>query len=222
MDCDQKMDRFLYALGYTLEELRERYSRGDGLKLLIGGMSYSGKTTLANMASWHLKKHGLDPLVFNTGDVFRERAEALGMSLEKFYEKASREELSRLDIEADGLLIETVLENENVVATGRMACIARVVARRVQPRARVLGVWLEVRDERVLMERARQRDWSYRIASREMLSRDRIDRERYEKIYGFYPDGSCCDLVIDTSHHTPRETWRIVEERLSPLLGSQS
>ncbi|MGQ0535653.1 MAG: (d)CMP kinase [Methanobacteriota archaeon] len=154
----------------------------------ITGPPGAGTTTVCKMLE---KKLGV-PHVY-AGQIFREAANARGMSLEEFSRYA--EQHHEVDKELDGRLVE-VARTGKVVLEGRlagwMAFRTKLPSYRVYIRA----------DDKVRAERVAHRD---RIAVSQALqlnkAREESEAKRYREIYGIdIADMGVYDLVLDSTN----------------------
>lgn len=159
--------------------------------ITISGTPGSGKTTVARVLAGKL---GI-PHVY-AGDLFREEARRLGLSLAEFNARAERDH--SIDRALDEKMAAYARQG-GVILEGRLAAF---VSR--QERVPALKVWLYA-DEAVRARRVAERegsDWREVLEANHL--RQRSDAKRYREIYGFdLNDTSIYDLRINTDVQTP-------------------
>ncbi len=175
-----------------------------GAIITISGPHGTGKSTYAKALAVAL---GLRYV--SAGELFRELAKEKGMTLEEF------SKIAAADPETDRIIDErTKAEAEK----GSVVIDAQLGAWMVGDRAD-LRVLLTAPDE-VRFRRIAERDKvSIDEARRETITRERIQKLRYEKYYGIdVRDLSIYDLKIDTSLHSMEKTKSIVTDAVSSAL----
>jgi cytidylate kinase len=167
---------------------------GDFKIITVSGLPGSGTSTLCRELSARLQWNHM-----NTGDVFRQMAEQMGISLQELGRRA--ESNDEIDTELDQRMIRGAKGSEGVLLEGRvtgwMALLHRLPAYRVwvdAPR--------EVRASRV----AEREDTDLDLATREMVAREQSEATRYEAAYQIdLADFSIYHLVLDSAQHNPAE-----------------
>ncbi len=167
---------------------------GDLQIMTISGLPGSGTTTLCRELGARLQWD-----LMNTGDVFRQMAEQMGISLQELGRRA--ESNDEIDRELDKRMIDGARESNRVILEGRitgwMTLRHQLAAHRVwvdAPR--------EVRARRVADREEKELD----LAIREMLAREQSEATRYASIYQIdLTDLSIYHQVIDSGRYSPAE-----------------
>ncbi len=161
------------------------------MNIAIGGLSGSGKGTLAKLIAKKLNLKG----PFSAGDIFRKMAKENGYSLEEFhkivkenpeYDKKIDEEIKFLSFKEDGAVFE-----------GRLPpyiCNAQLKI--------YLECPLETRAERV----AKRDKIPFKEALQKTKFRDNENHERFKNLYGIDTNNlSIFDLILDSEKNAPQE-----------------
>lgn len=153
--------------------------------ITIAGLHGTGKTTYAVALSEHL---GLR--LISAGRLFRQIADERSLTLEQLSTVASRE--PGIDKEIDGRMLSEA-QKGNVVLDGLLsAWTARDYAG--------MKIYLVAPDEVRIRRIARRERIPFDVARRETMTRERIERERFKKFYGFDVDSlNIYDLVMNTA-----------------------
>ena len=164
--------------------------------ITISGVPGSGKTTVARLLS---KQLGI-PHIY-AGDIYRQQANARGLSLAQLNALAEKDH--SIDRELDNRLAEYAHEGE-VVLEGRLAGFIAL-----KENVDALKVWLTASD-RVRAERVAEREGVDSAAILEENStRHDSDAKRYKLIYGYdLDDTSIYDLELATDDQTPETIAR--------------
>jgi predicted cytidylate kinase len=169
--------------------------------ITISGLPGSGKTTVARLVARDL---GLEHVY--AGNIFRQQAEAQGLSLEEYVRRAEND--PTIDRELDHQM-ELRAGRGQAVLEGRLAAF---MADRAG--AAALKVFLDA-SEAVRAERISGREGGVAAEGlREIQMRETSDHRRYLDLYGVdYHDRSRYDLVMETDRRTPEDLARaIVDE----------
>lgn len=160
----------------------------------VGGSPGSGTTTLSKKVC---SAFGFTHVY--AGKIFREMAQARGVSLEEFSKQAEADET--IDLEVDKRQKE--LAHENTVVDGRIA------AHMVDADLKIwLSASLDVRAKRV----AGREGISYEEALRDVAEREISEKKRYKKYYNIdIDDISVYDLVINTNLWDAEGVFQIVK-----------
>ena len=159
----------------------------------ISGVPGSGTTTIAKLLSRKLNLR----LVY-IGETFRELAQEYNMSLPEFGKYARTN--SKIDSELDERQVAQARQG-SVILEGRLSGWvlknANIKAFKV-----LLTASLDIRVKRVM----NRENKSYDTVRIEILEREQLELERYQRLYGInYQDISHYDQIIDTSSLTPEE-----------------
>ena len=180
---------------------------GNVQMITVSGLPGSGTSTLCRELEARLQWN-----LMNTGDVFRQMAEQMGISLQALGRRA--ESNDEIDRELDERMMRGAQRFDGVILEGRvtgwMALRHRLSAYRVwvdAPR--------EVRASRV----AEREEKALDLATREMVAREQSEATRYETAYQIdLADLSIYHLVIDSGRHDPSEC----ADQIQAGIGSQS
>lgn len=173
--------------------------------ITIGGPPGGGKTTSATRYSETYRFS-----LISAGALFREMAAERRLDLVAF--GAHAEKHHDVDRDLDEMVLAAVrtavLEGRDAVVDGRIQ--AHLLTRAKVPAFRVLlTAPIDVRAKRIA-DRERK---SERQALREVISRERSERERYGAIYGIdLDDVRVYDLEIDSSELRPEAIVRKIHE----------
>jgi predicted cytidylate kinase len=169
--------------------------------ITISGLPGSGKTTVARLVARDL---GLEHVY--AGNIFRQQAEAQGLSLEDYVRRAEND--PTIDRELDRQM-ELRAARGQAVLEGRLAAF---MAERAG--AAALKVFLNA-SEAVRAERITGREGGGAAERlREIQVRETSDHRRYLELYGVdYHDRARYDLVMETDRRTPEELAREIVDR---------
>lgn len=172
--------------------------------ITVGGPHGTGKSTYAKALA-----EAFELRYVSAGNIFRQLANEGKMTLEALTNTAAR------DPTIDHLIDErTKLEatRRQVVIDGQ---IAAWMVRNLADAKVLIMAPEEIRFKRI----ATREGISLEEARRQTISRERIQRERYQKYYGIDVDDlSIYDVIIDTSLHPIVQTTLIVIEQLRRFL----
>lgn len=173
------------------------------MKITISGIALSGKDTTAKLLS---EKTGMEVL-FST---MKSYARAKGMDILDFEEKVKKDDTGKYDFEMDSWQKEEVAKREDCILDSMLSAYNI-------PEADV-RVWLFA----PLEERARRasnRDGiSPEEAKKYVENRDKIFRERIQKIYGFdWWNPMLYDICINTAKYRPEEVVGIIMKAMKEL-----
>jgi predicted cytidylate kinase len=168
----------------------------------VGGPPGSGTSTLCR-----LLKERLGLVYIYAGEIFRDRAKELGLTLAEFGDLC--EEDPSHDMRLDKEMLEMARKG-NVLLEGRM--IGPLCRREGIPAYRI---YMHA-DSRVRAERLLERDGGDldRVVE-QMMEREESEATRYRDIYGIDPrESHHYDLVLDSTDLTPEQELQKVLEGL--------
>jgi cytidylate kinase len=170
--------------------------------ITISGLPGSGTTTVSKKLAKILKVRHVD-----AGKIFRKLADDYNMDLADFGSYAS--EHPEIDTELDHKQWEIAKEGE-VIIEGRLA--GWFLHNQNVPAFKVwLDAPLEVRVNRVTKREKKPAE----IIMKEILDREKSERERYKKIYNFnLTDLSIYNLVITSTDYTPDELCNVIIKQM--------
>jgi CMP/dCMP kinase len=170
--------------------------------IIVNGRAGSGKSTIIKKLSEKLQLPAVD-----VGQMFRAAARERKMELAEF--GRYRDTHHEIDREIDERVMTAIRGGDKIVQS---RTIPYLFQREKQP---YFGVFLEVKPE-TQARRISERDRiSVEQASQENTRRDRLDQERYQKIYGIdINDLSVYHLVVSTDDKTPDQIAEIILRKL--------
>ncbi|HCC68082.1 TPA: hypothetical protein DEP90_02675 [Patescibacteria group bacterium] len=194
----------------------------DQMVLVVGGPGGSGSSTIAK----RLAKYFNIKRIYG-GEYFRKEAKSRGFdSLEAFYKRAKEEDIKKIDQRVDnhfrdlakkgGVLIESKIFS-GIATKEKISCTSKIW----------ITASLDVRVERVLGKekiRGFLRKWfRRREIINDLTKRYEYDKERYHDLYGIDYDSpnKYNDLVIDSSHQVPDETFSLIINFLNNGKGEE-
>jgi cytidylate kinase len=165
-------------------------------RISITGDPGSGKSTFARTVS---ERTGFK--LITTGNIFRQMAEELGISLADLNERAERQ--AEIDAKVDDFLLSLNDTTEDMVLDSRMAWhfVKKTLKIRltVDPDVAVARIFRDTAD-------LREKFSSMDQAIDEVSRRKKSEINRYQMLYGVdISDEKNFDLVINTSHKAPED-----------------
>lgn len=182
-------------------------------RISVTGDPGSGKSTFARAVS---ARTGFR--LITTGNIFRELAAQMGISLTDLNERAERQ--AEIDAKVDDFLKSLNDTRENMVLDSRMAW--HFVSDSLKIR---LAVDPEVAAERIFRDDAalREKFTSIEQARDEVHRRKVSEVLRYKTLYGVdISDKSNFDLVINTSHKAPQDITEAFEKAFDAYKKTRS
>lgn len=175
--------------------------RADEIIITVSGLHGVGKTVYSEAIS---EKFGLT--THSSGEFFRRKAEEMGLTLRELSALADKDE--KIDLEIDGYAKREGMKGGVVVdglLTGWM----------LKDRAHV-KIFLKAPLEERVRRIAEREGKSLGEAKLETLDRERLEMERFKRIYGLdLNDLSIYNVVLDTSllslEHIKRVLFEIIE-----------
>jgi len=179
--------------------------------LVIGGPGKSGSTTIAEMLAKHF---GLKRIY--GGKLIREEAYKRGYkSVDDYLKNSSPEEIKRFDKIVDEKLREAARSGNVVIESKIFAAIA--TKEEIPCSAKIwLDADIDVRAQRALEKEGIKNPvarWIRKIQiKKDLTSRYKIDKERYEALYGidYNSPKKYSDLVIDNSDQSVDQTFNLI------------
>ncbi len=173
------------------------------MRITISGPPGSGKTTVCKLLSERL---GIDYII--SGEIFREMAKKLNVSLAEFGRLAKED--PRYDRMVDEDMTNSAMMRGDIILEGRLA--AHNMARNDIPAFKVyLDAPPKVRASRIY----ERETGDLEKVMAEMLEREDCEAARYQQWYGIdLKDMSVYDLVVDTSTRTPSEVVDLIVQEL--------
>jgi len=172
--------------------------------ITISGSHGTGKSTYAKLLADHFSLRHI-----SAGQLFREIAEAKGLSLEALTEVASKDpEIDRL---IDARTKEEA-EKGSVVIDGQLA--GWMAGDKAD-----LKIYLTA-PERTRVKRIAERDAvTFKEAEGQTLARERMEKERFKRYYGMnLEDISIYDLVVDTALLPMEDTAKTLKAIVQDLV----
>ena len=170
--------------------------------ITVGGPPGSGTSTLCN-----LLRSELDLRYIYAGQIFRDKARDMGMTLADFGKLCESD--PSYDIALDEDMIEIAREGD-VILEGRM--IGPLCKR---ANIRSIRIYIDA-DRRIRADRLMVRDGGdIDTVISEMKIREESEARRYISYYDIDPrDKKWYDIVIDSSHMTPEEELDLIMDRI--------
>jgi cytidylate kinase len=177
------------------------------MKIVISGEAGSGKSSSADAVA---KKLILKR--FSTGDLQRKVAESRGISINQLGELGASD--PKIDLEMDAMSKELGEREDNFVIDSWLAAFFIPDALKVY-----LTADIDVRvGRRLKQKRTTESFTDSKDAKNALLEREKVNRERWIKLYGFdYSDESNYDLIIDTTLLSVDETSDVIVEATKNL-----
>jgi cytidylate kinase len=170
----------------------------NDLRIAISGKSGCGNTTVSRLVASRL---GLHVINYTFKDLARDK----GMSFEELAQKAETD--PQYDHAVDRLQIEMALREPCVLGSRLAIWLLRDKA---------FTAYLEAPPEVRAARIARREGLDFATALEQTEARDRRDRERYRRLYGYNVDDyGFASLIVRTEHlSVEEETALIVEEAM--------
>ncbi len=171
--------------------------------ITITGKPCSGKSTIAKLL---VEQHNFKKI--SVGDIFKEEAHKRGMSAEEFNKFCMQD--PSFDFFIDNKTVEYAkqLEDQNIIFDSRMAW-------HFVPKS--LKVFVTLNEDEMINRlinsdrQGKEKYTSIEEAKKTLLNREKLEIERYKKIYNQdLSNMSNFDLVLDSSYRTPQELADII------------
>jgi len=173
----------------------------------ISGLHGTGKTTAARAL---VRKFKLRYVC--AGSIFRQLARERGMTLGEFSRYAERH--PGLDRMIDSRTAEAAREDGVLIDARLAGWMAKLANLKI-----LLTAPLEERVRRI----ARREERRYKEVLRETMGRERSEARRFKRFYNIdVNDRSVFDLVLNTERWSARETARILELAVGPVLKQRT
>lgn len=155
--------------------------------ITISGLSGSGKSTVADLLAARLGIPAVD-----VGNLFRAQARKAHMSVAQYGKYAATH--PEIDRKLDGTILRRARRGSDIILQGRLT--GALTHQAEIPAVRIwLGAPLQTRASRV----AGRENIPYTQALTALSGRDRVDQDRYKRIYGLdLNDLSIYDIVVRT------------------------
>lgn len=162
------------------------------MELTISGPIGSGKSTVAKIVSDHLSMRYI-----STGDIFREKAKEMSMSVEDFNRYA--ENHLEIDRDLDNHLVDIMKKTDNIVIDSRLAGWMsfrnKISALRI-----FITAGIDIRIQRI----SQRENISREDAADRIRRRESSERQRYRILYGIdIQDTSIYDLILKSDNLRP-------------------
>ncbi len=172
----------------------------NNLKIAISGKSGCGNSTVSRMTAERL---GLTVINYT----FRNMAEERGVTFSALREMAEQDDT--LDRELDRKQVERAKEGNCVLGSRLAVWMLKDADLKV-----FLTASLAVRAERI----AKREKRDFKEVLQETEERDKLDHDRYLRIYGIDNDDlSSVDLIIDTDVNNQQETTDLIVKAVESL-----
>jgi cytidylate kinase len=183
------------------------------MRITVTGDPGSGKSTFAKEVAARTGYR-----LINTGNVFRQMAEEMGVSLTELNEIAETQ--AQLDRRVDDYLKALSETREDMVLDSRMAWFFVKNTLKVR-----LTVDIDVAVQRIYKDQAalREKFTDLENAKEEIVRRRDSEVARYQTLYGVdISDPANFDLVINTSHKEPKDVTEAFEKAFDDYRAKNS
>lgn len=179
-------------------------------RIAISGTISSGKSTAGKILA---EKAGYR--FISGGQIFRERAKSLGMTLEQFEQMAEKD--PEFDIAQNNAVLEILKENDNIVIESRLSAFLAITNG-----VNSFRVFLDASPD-IRIERFCQREKVFgEEAGRLIREREKSDQERFMKFFGVnYSDPQLYNMVLDTTSMTADQVAGEIYERFRKWLDHE-
>ncbi len=205
--CQIALTVVISARPVRAERLKKLLERERMAIIAISGLHGTGKTTAARAL---VRKFKLRYVC--AGSVFRQLAKERGMTLDEFSRYAERN--PGIDRIIDFRTAEAAREDGVLIDARLAGWMAKQANLKI-----LLTAPLEERVRRI----ARREGRGYKEVLRETMGRERSEAKRFKRFYNIdVNDRSVFDLVLNTKRWSARETARILELAVGPILKQRT
>ena len=177
------------------------------MRITISGPPGSGKTTACKLLA---EKLGFEYVI--SGNVFREMAQKLGLSLADFGKLCESD--PEYDRMIDDSMMTTALTKQDIIVEGRLA--GHLLARQDVISFKVLiDAEPRIRASRISEREGEDLD----RATEDMLERERSEAVRYMQYYHIdITDKSVYDLIVDSGDKTPEQIVDLIVKGMEEFI----
>ncbi|MCL4314749.1 MAG: cytidylate kinase family protein [Candidatus Thermoplasmatota archaeon] len=176
-------------------------------RIAISGSISSGKSTTGKIVA---EKAGYR--FISGGQIFRERARSMGMSLEEFEQMA--ENNPEFDITQNNAVLEILADNDCIVVESRLSAFLSL-SKGVES----FRVFLDASPEIRIIRFCQREGVSREEAARLIMERENSDHDRFMRYFGVdYRDPRLYNMVLDTTSMTAEQAAGEIYEQFRQWL----